>query len=94
MLRADDTSGCTANVCVIHKGVLYCANAGDSRTVICRNGKAKIMSKDHKPELKKEKLRICRAGGKSHIYFFILKIFRFCEKWKNQRQFKPFKIIR
>lgn len=26
-------AGCTANVCLLYKNELYCANAGDSRTV-------------------------------------------------------------
>ena len=30
-------AGCTANVCLIAKKVLYCANSGDSRSVIRKN---------------------------------------------------------
>lgn len=29
----DTLSGCTANVCLITKNYIYCANAGDSRAV-------------------------------------------------------------
>eukprot|EP00747_Dinoflagellata_sp_TGD_P225009 gnl/TRDRNA2_/TRDRNA2_98215_c0_seq2.p1 gnl/TRDRNA2_/TRDRNA2_98215_c0~~gnl/TRDRNA2_/TRDRNA2_98215_c0_seq2.p1 ORF type:complete len:320 (-),score=52.00 gnl/TRDRNA2_/TRDRNA2_98215_c0_seq2:77-958(-) len=39
------------------------ANTGDSRAVLCRNGKAVSLSEDHKPECPEEKARIIRAGG-------------------------------
>lgn len=44
-------AGCTANVLLITQTAIYCANAGDARSVICENGKALPLSKDHKPEL-------------------------------------------
>lgn len=43
---------------------LYVANAGDSRCVVCRNGKAEDMSHDHKPEDDEERNRIIMAGGR------------------------------
>ena len=43
---------------------LYVANAGDSRCVLCRNGKAVEMSFDHKPEDELERKRIEKAGAK------------------------------
>lgn len=43
---------------------LYVANAGDSRCIICREGKAIDMSLDHKPEDVPELERITKAGGK------------------------------
>lgn len=42
---------------------VICANAGDSRTVLARAGRAKEMSEDHKPENPGELSRIQRAGG-------------------------------
>ena len=42
---------------------MYCANAGDSRTVLCRAGKPLDMSVDHKPDQLPEKTRIEKAGG-------------------------------
>jgi protein phosphatase 1G len=42
---------------------LYVANAGDSRCVVCRDGKAIDMSEDHKPEDDLERQRIEKAGG-------------------------------
>ena len=57
--------GCTACVCVIDNKTkkIYFANAGDSRVILCRNGKAFRMSIDHKPELEIENNRIIKAGG-------------------------------
>uniref|UniRef100_A0A182WLM5 protein-serine/threonine phosphatase n=1 Tax=Anopheles minimus TaxID=112268 RepID=A0A182WLM5_9DIPT len=57
-------SGCTAVVALLHGKDLYVANAGDSRCVVCRNGKAKDMSFDHKPEDTIEFERIEKAGGR------------------------------
>ncbi|XP_075169983.1 putative protein phosphatase CG10417 [Haematobia irritans] len=57
-------SGCTAVVGLLHGRDLYVANAGDSRCVVCRNGKAIEMSLDHKPEDDEESARIIKAGGR------------------------------
>ncbi|CAG7833352.1 unnamed protein product [Allacma fusca] len=43
---------------------LWVANAGDSRCVVSRGGKALEMSHDHKPEDEIEARRIINAGGK------------------------------
>lgn len=43
--------------------VLYCANAGDARGVLCRNGKAVRLTYDHKGSDKQEAKRIVDAGG-------------------------------
>ena len=42
---------------------IICANAGDSRTVLGKNGRAVEMSEDHKPENRGEMERIQRSGG-------------------------------
>ena len=55
--------GSTAVACLVIGKQLYCANVGDSRAVLCRNGKALDLSQDHKPRLTAEKKRIERAGG-------------------------------
>lgn len=55
--------GCTANVLLITKDQYYVANAGDSRSVLCRAGKAIALSEDHKPESTIEENRIKKAGG-------------------------------
>ena len=57
-------SGTTAIVSVIYNNILYVANAGDSRCVLCRDGSAIEMSIDHKPEDDSERARIENAGGK------------------------------
>ena len=57
-------SGCTAVVAMLRDNELYVANAGDSRCVLCRDGKALDMSVDHKPEDAIEKDRIEKAGGR------------------------------
>ena len=56
--------GCTACVALITKSDIYVANAGDSRSVLCRGLTAIAMSEDHKPDLAREKKRIEKAGGK------------------------------
>lgn len=56
-------AGCTANVVMITKAEIICANAGDSRAVLSKKGKAKDLSIDHKPELPSEKRRIEKANG-------------------------------
>ena len=66
--EADDIfmkTGCTACVMTIDETnkKIYFANAGDSRVVYCKNGKAEAGSTDHKPELESEKNRINKADG-------------------------------
>ena len=58
-------TGCTACVMGVDEGnkKLYFANAGDSRVVMCKNGKAEAQSEDHKPEMESEKTRIYKADG-------------------------------
>merc|ERR1719226_66676 len=56
-------SGCTAVVCCVRQDSIVVANAGDSRAVLCRRGKAIDLSEDHKPNLPTERNRIERAGG-------------------------------
>jgi protein phosphatase 1G len=58
-------SGCTAHACIIDEvqKKLFFANSGDSRGVLCKNGKSYAMSVDHKPDLEMEKLRIYKADG-------------------------------
>ena len=61
-------SGCTSITCLLQKNedggrTLFSANCGDSRAVICRNGKATRLSEDHKASDKSEKTRIEELGG-------------------------------
>lgn len=41
----------------------FVANAGDSRSVLCRGSQAVDLSKDHKPESAEEEARVKKAGG-------------------------------
>lgn len=47
-----DSIGCTSNVIYIDKNLkkIFVANAGDSRCVMGKAGKAVALSEDHKPE--------------------------------------------
>lgn len=56
-------AGCTANVVLITPEFIYCANAGDSRSIASVNGKVVELSKDHKPEDPGQLDRITKAGG-------------------------------
>lgn len=59
--------GCTANVLMIVNSMLICANAGDSRCVLGEGGRAVPLSTDHKPNLKKERDRIYKAGSTVNV---------------------------
>jgi len=60
-------SGSTAATCLMRseegKCVLYCANVGDSRVVLCRNGAPVRLTKDHRCNDALEVKRIKDAGG-------------------------------
>jgi protein phosphatase PTC1 len=61
-------SGSTSVTCVISvneqgKRVLFTANVGDSRAILCRGGKAIRLTIDHKASLPEEAKRIQDAGG-------------------------------
>jgi len=55
--------GCTCNITCITAEYYLCANAGDSRSVLCRGGQAVPLSEDHKPNAAEETRRIKAAGG-------------------------------
>ena len=55
-------AGCTANVVLVTPTHIFCANAGDSRSVLSSNKKAVNLSEDHKPDLPRERSRIVAAG--------------------------------
>jgi protein phosphatase 1G len=56
-------AGCTSVVVAATPDTLWCANAGDSRAVVCRDGVAIPLSFDHKPNSEIESTRITKAGG-------------------------------
>ena len=55
--------GSTATTALLVGNWLFCANTGDSRTMLCRNFKAMPMTNDHKPSREDEANRIRMAGG-------------------------------
>lgn len=58
-----DPSGSTCVIVVITPSHIMCANAGDSRACLNRNGKVIPLSFDHKPDNHVEYHRIKKAGG-------------------------------
>ncbi|KAJ0663971.1 putative protein-serine/threonine phosphatase [Helianthus annuus] len=56
--------GSTAVVSVVTNEYIFVANCGDSRTVLCRNGRAIPLSVDHKPNREDERARIEGCGGR------------------------------
>ena len=61
-------SGTTCVFCFLSNSHLVCANAGDSRAMLCslENGKWKAtqLSRDHKPDEADEAARVKRANGR------------------------------
>ncbi|GAB5355227.1 hypothetical protein AAMO2058_000187700 [Amorphochlora amoebiformis] len=57
--------GSCAVVCLIHHPTLeaWVANVGDSRAILCRDGKVVPLSQQHTPSNEKELARIKRLGG-------------------------------
>lgn len=65
MLRSGTTSvSCLIRVLPDGSRMLYHANVGDSRAVLCRGTEAKRLTIDHKPNDPDEMKRIKAAGGK------------------------------
>ena len=58
-----ERSGSTGVVVVLTTSHILCANTGDSRAVLRRNGKVLPLSFDHKPSDIAERRRITLAGG-------------------------------
>jgi protein phosphatase 1G len=62
-----DFIGSTAVIALVNEGKIYVANAGDSRAILCRGGRAVELSRDHKPESPRERSRIENAGGRVSV---------------------------
>jgi len=71
-------SGSTAICAYLRGTTLVVSNLGDSRAVLCRNGKAIPLSKDHKPNREDERERIEKAGGwiQSHKEINLAQLYR------------------
>lgn len=63
MLSGKDKSGSTAVGSLVTPTHIFFANCGDSRGVLCRDGKVVFSTQDHKPVNPIEKERIQNAGG-------------------------------
>ncbi|KAK6788164.1 hypothetical protein RDI58_016689 [Solanum bulbocastanum] len=59
-----DAVGSTAVVAVVTPDKIIVANCGDSRAILCRNGKVIPLSNDQKPDRPDELNRIQEAGGR------------------------------
>ncbi|KAH6803705.1 Protein phosphatase 2C family protein [Perilla frutescens var. frutescens] len=59
----DRSSGTTALIALVLGRTMIIANAGDSRAVLGKRGRAIELSKDHKPNCTSERLRIEKLGG-------------------------------
>eukprot|EP00475_Leptophrys_vorax_P002542 TRINITY_DN1141_c0_g1_i1.p1 TRINITY_DN1141_c0_g1~~TRINITY_DN1141_c0_g1_i1.p1 ORF type:complete len:332 (-),score=72.23 TRINITY_DN1141_c0_g1_i1:130-1125(-) len=61
----EETSGATAVTVLIENDTkrFWCANAGDSRAIMCRNGEAVALSEDHRVSNAAEVERIQKLGG-------------------------------
>ncbi|GMH37949.1 hypothetical protein BSKO_05833 [Bryopsis sp. KO-2023] len=58
---ATDASGTTALVAMVVEDRIHVGNVGDCRAVLCRDGRAEQITRDHKPANEKE--RVVAAGG-------------------------------
>lgn len=62
-LSGMDVGGSTCIALLLRGNRVYCANCGDSRAVLSRQGVAEALSVDHKPTMESEWSRIVAAGG-------------------------------
>ena len=61
-------SGSTATVALLKNGEeLVIASVGDSRAILCRDGKAQLLTSDHTPSSTEEKNRVLASGGSVEI---------------------------
>uniref|UniRef100_A0A1I8C142 PPM-type phosphatase domain-containing protein n=1 Tax=Meloidogyne hapla TaxID=6305 RepID=A0A1I8C142_MELHA len=56
-------SGTTAICAILTPDYIFFANLGDSRGILSRKSDNIFSTEDHKPYMKKERIRIARAGG-------------------------------
>jgi len=62
--KVDYFCGSTGVVVLLYNGLVYAANVGDSRAVLYNQNHSVIrLTKDHKPEVEEEEMRIRDAGG-------------------------------
>jgi len=66
-----DYQGSTAVTVLLEEDLIWSANIGDSRAVLCRNGQAFDLTTDHKPNLPSERERIEALGGTVQWYGYL-----------------------
>lgn len=59
--------GSVAIIVIIVENTLIVCNLGDSRAILSRDGNSVALSRDHKPDLQEESLRIEKNGG--YVFF-------------------------
>uniref|UniRef100_A0A5S6QZJ2 protein-serine/threonine phosphatase n=1 Tax=Trichuris muris TaxID=70415 RepID=A0A5S6QZJ2_TRIMR len=59
----NEKSGSTVVCALITPDHIFVANLGDSRALLCQDGRVSFATEDHKPYLPKERCRIVNAGG-------------------------------
>lgn len=59
-----DKGGSTATICLVNEARIICANCGDSRAVMARDGQVVALSEDHSTTREDEVARIEAAGGR------------------------------
>ena len=57
-------SGSTVVITHVTQDKIICVNCGDSRAILISDNKVLAISRDHKPELPDEKIRILNSGGR------------------------------
>jgi len=62
-LEWQSTAGAVVAFTIFAGMQLYVAHAGDSRAVLCRDGRALDLTQDHKPGLESEQSRVSSLGG-------------------------------
>jgi Protein phosphatase 2C len=73
---------------LVKEGELYVANAGDSRCVFSRRGRAMAMTTDHKPTDPEELARITKVGALLVVNAFLKNSFGYSLKFvKNDATF-------
>jgi protein phosphatase 2C family protein 2/3 len=62
-----EPSGTTVSCLLVDHHHYYAGNIGDTRTLLCRNGRCIDLSKDHKPTDEEEKKRVESGGGRVNV---------------------------
>ena len=62
VVKAEDQGTCCC-IAIVDEGKCSVINLGDTRAVLCENGKARRISQDHKSKEESEIKRINDAGG-------------------------------